>query len=98
MALTFDDRDRRNVESVPRCCLERTDASLAEHNLIVSVSHDVLGCHQQLCYCRRQSSLEENGSLHSTKLGQKREVLHVASTHLKHICMLGNHIDMACVQ
>ena len=73
---------RVEVEGVARARLERADAALAEHDVVVSLAHDVLGGHEQLVDGPGDASLEQDGRARLADLLEEVEVLRVAGADL----------------
>src|SRR5439155_10602768 len=98
-----DDRQMRNapnrrhrceVERVTRMLRECANASLAKYDIVVALSHDVLGCEQPFLECCSHPALQQHGQLGSACSLQERKILHVASTDLNDITVLFDQIDM----
>ena len=59
--VALDDGHGGDVERVARGVLERADAALAEHHLLVAVGEDVLGGQQQLFDRAHHAALQQHG-------------------------------------
>ena len=90
-------RDRQKVEREPVARLERPDAALAEHHLVVALLEHVLGRHQELLERRGKASLQQHREPGAADLGQQRVVLHVPGADLDHVSHLDHVLGVADV-
>jgi len=72
--------------------LERADAALADDHVGVALTHDVLGCHEQLVDGAGDAALEKNRRLCLANLLEQREVLCVARTDLPDLDVAGEEL------
>src|SRR4030043_1593264 len=78
--------------------LESPDPPLAQDNLAIPLSQQVIGCSEPLGHSTRESSLEDNRALALADLGEQREVLHISSTDLKDIGIFGYQADVMWIE
>ena len=77
--------DGAHVEGVARASLERANAALTQHDLVVPFAHDIFSAHKQLIDRGRHAALEQHGLAITAKLLEQREILHVSRAHLKNV-------------
>jgi hypothetical protein len=94
MRESAQDRHSIQVERVARRRLKGANAALTENDLAVPRSKDVLGGEQPLFDRAREAALQHHRHARAPYGVEQREVLHVARPHLKHICELGDHVDL----
>ena len=101
-ALLVDDGHGRDVERETRGRLERAQAALAQHHVVVALHGDVVRCRQPLGDGAREAALEQHhlvGVLRDlADVFQQAEVLEVTGAHLQavhigmhQLAMLGVH-------
>src|SRR5580704_12029037 len=81
----MNDRDSRNIKRVASVGFERANAALAQNDIVVSASHNVLGGEQQLLEGRSDATLEQNRLLNFAQFTQQIEILHVARADLEDV-------------
>ena len=94
---SFSHGTAREVEREARRGLERADAALAQHHVLVALLEDVVGGHQQLVERRRQPALEQHRLAELAGDLEQRVVLHVARADLDHVGVLGDRARRAGV-
>ena len=73
-------------------------APLAQHDLIISFSHNVFGCQEPFLQCGSHPALEQDRQFRTTDSAQKRVVLHVARANLNHVGIFFDQIDTRFVE
>jgi len=91
-------RDRREVEREARGRLERADAALAQHHLVVALLEHVVRGHQQLVERRGEPALEQHRLADLACRLEQRVVLHVAGADLHDVGVLGDRVGVVGVQ
>ena len=76
------------VEGVAHAGLKGADAALAEDDILVALSHDVLGAHHELFQRIGKAALEQHRLLLTADGLEQLKVLHVAGTHLNEVYIL----------
>ena len=76
------------VEGVAHAGLKGADAALAEDDVLVALSHDVLGAHHELFQRIGKAALEQHRLLLTADGLEQLKVLHVAGTHLNEVYIL----------
>src|SRR5436309_10357948 len=91
MAWVDDDREmaqalycghNAQIESISRVIGKRANASLAEDNIVIPFSQDVLGRHQKFFERGGHAALQQDGLAGSAGAPQKRKILHIAGSDL----------------
>ena len=88
VGLFFDDRNCRDIQCVSGSGFEGADSALAEDNVFVSASHDVLSAHQQLFDCVSKTAFKKDWFIYFAKFLEKFEVLHISCTNLDDVNIL----------
>ena len=83
MAHALEYRNSGNIECVAGVLLVGADAALAEDDVLVALSHDVLGAHQEFLHGVCEAALEQDGLAGLAELLQQLEVLHIACADLE---------------
>ena len=105
----MDDGHGRDVECEARRGLEGAQATLAEHDVVVTRHGDVVGRGEPLGDRPGETALEQHHLVrvfrHLTDVLQQAEILEVASSHLQtvdigvnHLAVLGVHDLRQCLQ
>ena len=81
----FEHRHRRKVQRVAHARFKSTDAPLAEYDVRVSFSHDVLGAHDKFFQGAGQPALEQHRHIQFADRFEQLKVLHIARADLDHI-------------
>src|ERR1051326_2844691 len=93
-----DRRNRREIERVARVLRKRANAALAEHDLVVSFGHHVLGGEQPLVERRREPAFQQDGDARFAGASQQGKVLHVARADLDDVAVAFDEIDARFVE
>ncbi len=93
----LDDRNGRNVQRVARVVFKCTNATLAEHHVVVPARHDVLGREKPFFNRCRRPALQENRLADLRQFLQQIEVLHVACPDLQDIDLFAEKRNLRVV-
>src|SRR4029453_15833648 len=93
----LDHRYGGYIESIPCCGLEGSNSALAQDHVVIATRQNVLGREQPLLDGGGNAPLEQHGFASVPKLAKQRVILHVARTHLEHVVVLPNQLDLADV-
>src|SRR5712664_38238 len=93
MAAFFYGGNDGEVERVARKIRERSNAPLAEHDVVIALGEDVLRGHQELVERGGHAALEEYGFLGAAGAFEQREVLHVARADLDDVGVFFDEVE-----
>src|SRR5437762_13649331 len=76
---------------------ERSNAALAENDIVVAPGEDVLGAHQKFFHSCRHAALQENRLADFAKRAKEIVVLHAARADLEDVDVTQHHLNLRCV-
>ena len=97
MCFRLQDWNGAQIEGVAGRGLERANSALTQNYVGVALVEDVFGAQYQIVNRGTEPALEKNGKRAAPHFFQERKVMHVASAHLKTVCVFLNHGEIARV-
>ncbi len=93
VAALFHGRNHGEVESVARKIGERSNAALAEHDVVIALGEDVLGGHEEFVERGGHAALEENRFFGAARAFEERKVLHVTRADLDDVGVFLDEVE-----
>src|SRR5467141_2431861 len=93
MTSLFHGRNHGEVEGVARKIGERSNAALAEHDVVIALGEDVLGGHEEFVERGGHAALEENRFFSAARAFEERKVLHVARADLDDVRVFLDQVE-----
>src|SRR5271165_4002631 len=85
------------IERVARVIDERAHAALAQHHIVVALTHHVFGGHEKFFERRRNAPLQQYRLAGASGALKQREVLHVAGAELDNVGIFLNQLQRLMV-